>query len=165
ERNAAGIHLPHVPRHAHRRRPERDPSLGHRARPAQERPAGRLTRAAASMDTFSSITPAVRIHAGTGALERLPRELERLGVRRAFALCGRSVATRTPLLDRVAALAGARHAGAYTALGKDAPLDDVVAATEQARAAGADCLVAIGAGSVLKAGRVVAILLAESGSP
>lgn len=117
------------------------------------------------MDTFSSITPAVRIHAGAGALERLPRELERLGVRRAFALCGRSVATRTPLLDRVAALAGARHAGAYTALGKDAPLDDVVAATEQARAAGADCLVAIGAGSVLKAGRVVAILLAESGSP
>ena len=117
------------------------------------------------MRPFSSVTPSVRIHAGPQALERLPRELDRLNLRHAFVLCGRSVATRTPLLRRVQALAGQRYAGAYTLLGKDAPLDDVLEATAQARAAGADALIAIGAGSVLKAARVVAIFLAESGDP
>lgn len=117
------------------------------------------------IDSFSSVTPSVRIHAGAKALERLPRELDRLDIKRAFIVCGRSVATRTPLLERLRNILGTRYAGAYTSLGKDAPLEDVLAAVIQARAVNADALIAIGAGSVLKAVRVISILLKEAGSP
>ncbi|MGB3432875.1 iron-containing alcohol dehydrogenase [Achromobacter sp.] len=117
------------------------------------------------MDSYSSISHALRLHAGPDALAHLPRELGRLNARRAFILCGQSVATRTSLLRRLQELLGASCAGAYTRIGKDAPLEDVLAAVTAARACKADLLIAAGAGSVLKAARVVAILLAESGDP
>ncbi|QKH36909.1 iron-containing alcohol dehydrogenase [Achromobacter pestifer] len=117
------------------------------------------------MDSYSSISHSLRLHAGADALKHLPRELGRLNARRAFILCGQSVATRTPLLHRLRELLGASCAGAYTRIGKDAPLQDVLAAVDAARASEADLLIAVGAGSVLKAARVAAILLAESGDP
>lgn len=113
------------------------------------------------MERFASLSPAVRLHAGDDALDMLPREAARLDARRAFVLCGHSVATRTPLLERIRALLDERYAGAYTALRKDAPLEDVEAAARDARSHGADLLIAVGAGSVLKAARVVAIALGE----
>jgi alcohol dehydrogenase class IV len=112
---------------------------------------------------FSAIASAVRVHAGQAALDLLPREAARLGARRAFVVCGNSVATRTPLLDRIRQGLGERYAGAYTRLGKDAPIEDVRQAAAQAAACGADLLIAVGAGSVLKAARVVAIALGEGG--
>ncbi len=115
------------------------------------------------MDSYTSVTHPLRLHAGADALARLPGELRRLNARRAFILCGRSVATRTPLLRRLRELLGDACAGAHTGIGKDAPLEDVLAAVSAARACEADLLIAVGAGSVLKAARVVAILLAESG--
>jgi alcohol dehydrogenase class IV len=113
------------------------------------------------MERFAAICPGVRLHAGDDALGMLPREAARLSARRAFVVCGHSVATRTPLLDRVRTLLGERYAGAYTRLRKDAPLEDVQQAADDARSQGADLLIAIGAGSVLKAARVVAIALSE----
>ncbi|OAE63863.1 hypothetical protein A7J71_20925 [Achromobacter insolitus] len=117
------------------------------------------------MDVYSSVSHPLRLHAGPDALAHLPRELGRLNARRAFILCGQSVATRTPLLHRLRELLGGSCAGAHTRIGKDAPLDDVLAAVAAARDCDADLLIAVGAGSVLKAARVVAILLAESGDP
>lgn len=114
------------------------------------------------MERFASLSPAVRLHAGDDALAMLPREAARLDASRAFVLCGDSVATRTPLPDRIRALLGDRYAGAYTRLRKDAPLEDVEDAAAQARDLRADLLIAIGAGSVLKAARVVAIALGEN---
>lgn len=113
------------------------------------------------MSDFTSVTPAVRVHAGSAALQQLPREAGRLGVQSAFVLCGHSVATRTPLLSRIRDLLGDAYAGACTTLGKDAPVEQVMEAAQQAKTCGADLLIAVGAGSVLKAARVVAILMAE----
>ncbi|SSW67870.1 Maleylacetate reductase 2 [Achromobacter veterisilvae] len=115
------------------------------------------------MAEFSSISPGVRIHAGAAALDLLPREAARLGARRAFVVCGNSVATRTPLLARIRELLGDSYAGAYTRLGKDAPLEDVQEAVRQAAACRADLLIAVGAGSVLKGTRVIAMALGEGG--
>lgn len=115
------------------------------------------------MAEFSSISPAVRIHAGDAALDLLPREAARLGAQRAFIVCGNSVATRTPLLARIRDLLGDRYAGAYPRMGKDAPLEDVQEAVRQAAACQADLLIAIGAGSVLKGTRVIAMALGEGG--
>jgi alcohol dehydrogenase class IV len=115
----------------------------------------------APVERFSSMSSGVRLHAGDDALDMLAREAQRLDAQRAFVVCGHSVATRTPLLDRVRGILGSRYAGAYTRMRKDAPLDDVREAAAEARALGADLLIAIGAGSVLKATRVVAIALGE----
>jgi alcohol dehydrogenase class IV len=110
---------------------------------------------------YSAISGALRLHAGDDALSRMPREAARVDAHRAFVICGRSVANKTSLVDRVRSLLGDRYAGSYTRLGKDAPVEDVEEAAVAARAEGADLLIAIGAGSVLKAARVIAIALAE----
>jgi len=115
------------------------------------------------MQSFSSVHPATRIHAGEDALRLLPREVARLGAQRAFIICGNSVATRTTLLTRIRDLLGDGYAGAYTQLGKDAPLEDVQKAIAQATACQADLLIAVGAGSVLKGTRVIAMALGEGG--
>lgn len=115
------------------------------------------------MSQFTAISYPVRIHAGEQALDALPAELDRCGARRAFVVCGRSVAERSNLIDRVRGLLGERVAGVHGRIGKDAPVEDVLEAVAAARACQADILLAVGAGSVLKATRVIAILLAEKG--
>jgi alcohol dehydrogenase class IV len=104
------------------------------------------------------------VHAGPEALSLLPSEVDRTGASRALILCGRSVATKTELIALLAQLLGERLVGVFSSIGKDAPLSDVQAAADVARECKADILIAVGAGSVLKAARVVAILLGETGA-
>ncbi len=77
-------------------------------------------------------------------------------------MCGRTVSRKTPLVDRIAGLLGERYAGRYDGMDKDTSFAAVQAATAAAREAGADLLIAVGAGSVIQGTRVVAILLAET---
>lgn len=114
------------------------------------------------MEAFTSVSHAVRIHAGLRALDALPAEVRRVSASRIFVVCGRSVAQHSGIIERLQDLLGDTLAGAFTRLSKDAPLPDVLEAVEAARQCRADLLLAIGAGSVLKAARVIAILLAES---
>lgn len=110
---------------------------------------------------FRAVTYPVRLYSGKDALEQLPAELKRRGARRAFIVCGRSVSRRTDLIARIRRILGADCAGVYDEMEKESPLRCVQAAADAARAAAADLLVAVGAGSVIQATRVVAILLAE----
>jgi alcohol dehydrogenase class IV len=112
---------------------------------------------------FRAIGHPVRLHSGRDALASLPAELKRQGARRAFIVCGRSVARKTELIERVRGILETACAGVFDEMEKDSPLDAVLKATEAARAAHADLLIGIGAGSVIQATRVVAILLAETG--
>ncbi len=115
---------------------------------------------ASSLD-FRAVSYPVRIYSGQDALESLPAEVGRHRAKRAFVVCGRSVSRNTPLVAHIRDLLGERFAGLYDEMGKDSPIEDVVAAADKARAAGADLLIAVGAGSVLQGTRVVAVLLAE----
>jgi alcohol dehydrogenase class IV len=112
---------------------------------------------------FRSVVPGVRLYSGELALDSLAGEVARLKCRRAFIVCGRSVATRTGLVALVRDRLGPAYAGQFDRMRKDSPYPDVVEARDAARAAGADLLLAIGGGSVMQATRVVAILLAEPG--
>ena len=87
-----------------------------------------------SAQTFAAVSYPCRLYSGDNALEQLPREVARAKSKRAFILCGRSVATRTPLIVRIRSLLGDTYAGAYEGLRKDAPLEDVQAAVSAARA-------------------------------
>ncbi len=110
---------------------------------------------------FRSIAYPLRVYAGRDALAQLPDELRRHGVTRALILCGRSVRTKTPLISRIEQLCGNAHALTCDFIAEGAPREAVEHAVGLARECGADGIVAVGAGSVTKAARVVAILLAE----
>src|SRR5215212_8374203 len=85
----------------------------------------------------------VRIHAGAGALARLPEELGRTGARRALVLCGKSVAHRTDLLTRVVDVLGDAHVGTFDGVEAESPLPSVEAAVAAARACGADAVIGV----------------------
>lgn len=115
------------------------------------------------MHNFRSVSHPLRVHSGEHALAHLPAELDRLKLRRAFVLCGRSLHDSTTLIDTVGELLGPRFAGVYADMGADVDSDRVEQAAALAREVLADCLIAVGAGSTTKACRVVAIRMAEEG--
>jgi alcohol dehydrogenase class IV len=102
-----------------------------------------------------------RLHSGKDALERLPAEVARIGARRAFIVCGRTVSRKTPLISRMRELLGERLSGVFDEIDKDTSRSSVTRATEAARSAQADLVIGVGAGSVIQGARIVTILLAE----
>ena len=102
-----------------------------------------------------------RLYSGTDALERLPEEIARHKAGRAFIVCGRTVSRKTPLIARMRQILGERFAGLYDEIDKDTSRSSVVHAAEAARAARADLVIGVGAGSVIQGTRIVTILLAE----
>jgi alcohol dehydrogenase class IV len=103
----------------------------------------------------------VRVHAGEGALDELPDAVRRAGAKRAFVVSGRTVSRAFPLIDGIEARLGALCAGSFDEVEKDTTIASVMRATDAAEAAGADQIVAVGGGSLMQAGRIVAILMAE----
>ncbi|MDH5535066.1 MAG: iron-containing alcohol dehydrogenase family protein [Betaproteobacteria bacterium] len=111
---------------------------------------------------FRAVGYPVRIYSGKDALGNLPAELKRQGARRAFIVCGRTVSRRTPLIGRVRELLGQQCAGVFDEIDKDSTLASIQRARDAARETQADLIIAVGAGSVIQAARIVVILLAET---
>lgn len=111
---------------------------------------------------FRAVSYPLRLYSGKDALENLPAEIKRCKSQRAFVISGRSVSRKTDLVDRIAKILGPAYAGRFDEIEKDTTLASVQAAAAAARAANADLLIAVGAGSVIQGTRVVAILLAET---
>lgn len=110
---------------------------------------------------FSAVSFPWRLYSGQDALDNLIRVVERRGAKRAFVICGRSVAHKTDLITRIRNIVGDKFSGVYDGMTQEAPIECVQAAAKAAKTAGADMLIAVGAGTVIKATRVVAILMAE----
>ena len=51
------------------------------------------------------------LHAGKGTLDQLRSEVDRAKAKRAFVICGKSVATKTDLIERIKANLGEKYAG------------------------------------------------------
>jgi alcohol dehydrogenase class IV len=102
-----------------------------------------------------------RLYSGTNALDRLPEEVARQRASRAFVVCGRTVSRKTPLIAHMKRLLGERFGGMFDEIDKDTSRTSVVRAAEAARAARADLVIGVGAGSVIQGARIVTILLAE----
>ena len=103
------------------------------------------------------------IHAGKDALNELRGEVDRTRAKRAFVVCGKSVAHKTDLIARVSANLGDKFAGVFDGVETSSPLPSVRAGTAAAREAGADLIVAVGGGSAMVTARAIIILLAEKG--
>jgi alcohol dehydrogenase class IV len=103
------------------------------------------------------------IHAGKGAINELRGEVDRTKAKRAFIVCGKSVANKTDLVARVQANLGDKFAGIFGGVETSSPLPSVRAGAAAAREAGADLIVAVGGGSAMVTARAMIILLAEKG--
>jgi alcohol dehydrogenase class IV len=110
---------------------------------------------------FRAVSFPLRLYSGQDALESLPAELKRQGARRAFIVCGRTVSRQFDLIRRIQAILGEACVGVFDEMDKDTSLSAVTGAAQAARAAKADLLISVGAGSVTQGARVVAILMAE----
>ena len=103
-----------------------------------------------------------RLYSGVNALDRLPDEVARHKAKRAFIVCGRTVSRKTPLIAHMKQLLGERLAGVFDEIDKDTSHDSVRRAAAAARAAQADLMIGVGAGSVIQGTRIVTILQAET---
>jgi alcohol dehydrogenase class IV len=107
-----------------------------------------------------------RLYCGAQVIEQSLREaVDRAGAKRAFVVCSPSVNRRTSIVQRIAATLDDRYAGVFDGIEKDSTYASVCAATQAARDAAADMLIAVGGGSVIVATRAVAIFLAEPAEP
>src|SRR5229473_2168755 len=124
-----------------------------------------MAQPATQTSPFRAVSYPWRLYSGVDALANLADEVRRHNAQRAFVICGQTVSQRTNLLQRIIDQLGGLYAGAFDRMGKDCTYTSVVSATAAARAAAADLIIAVGGGSVIQGARVVAILLAETGSP
>jgi alcohol dehydrogenase class IV len=115
---------------------------------------------------FRAAGYAWRLHCGRNVIEHgLAEAVQRANAQRAFVVCSASVNRRTDIVRRIEATLGPHYAGVFDGIEKDSTYASVLAATQAARDAGADLLIAVGGGSVIVATRAVAIFLAEAADP
>lgn len=95
-----------------------------------------------------------RVVFGSGALDQLPGEVERLGARRALVL---STPQQQALAENVAARLGERSAGIFPEAVMHVPVEVARRARDEADRVGADCVVAAGGGSTIGLGKAVAL--------
>ena len=115
-----------------------------------------------SVPRFQHVTPALRTFCGAEALDALPRQLDRLGLKRAVVFCGQSLPRlHTQALARVESALGDRLAATFDLVESHSPVPSVEAAATLLRKTGADAVVAVGGGSAIVTGRAASIVLAE----
>ncbi len=114
---------------------------------------------------FRHVAYPVRVFAGDGALSNLSAAVNRAGATRPFVVCGRSVATRTDLLERVSEALGQEPAGVFDGVQAGSPVPSVMQGAAMAREVGTDLIIAVGGGSAVVTARAIIIMLAEGGHP
>ena len=95
-----------------------------------------------------------RVVFGVGALEELPREIERLGAKRALVL---STPEQRSQAEDIARRLGSRAAGIFARAVMHVPIETAREAREEAKRIGADCAVTIGGGSTTGLGKAIAL--------
>jgi len=110
---------------------------------------------------FTARALPVHLYSGNDALSHLPGELSRFDAHRAVIVCGRSVHAKTDLIRHLEQILGSRCGGIFPDISEGAPSECIERAAAFAQALACDSLIAVGAGSVIKGTRVVAMLLAE----
>src|SRR5438270_2470800 len=98
---------------------------------------------------------------GRPAAEAVPAQLDRLGLNRAFLMVSGTLHRNTDEIHKIRESLGRRAVGTFDAMPSHTPREAVIAATEQARAAGADLIVSVGGGSITDGAKAVQLCLAN----
>jgi alcohol dehydrogenase class IV len=102
-----------------------------------------------------SLSRTQRVHLGLEAARAVADEAAACGARRVLLIANRSLVQGTPVVREIEHALGEAHAATWTGVSPHVPRADVVAGIAQARACGADMIVAIGGGSVVDAAKLV----------
>ena len=98
---------------------------------------------------------------GRPAAEAIVAQLDRLRLTRAFLMVSGTLNRNTDEIEKIRKSLGPRCVGTFDAMPPHTPREAVIAATEQARAAGADLIVTVGGGSITDGAKAVQICLAN----
>lgn len=112
--------------------------------------------------TFNA-TP-LTVHYGRDVIARAGDVIEELGATRALLVTGRTIATRTDLVDRLRSALGHRFAACFDGVEAHVPVANVDAGLRALRESGADVLISLGGGSPENAAEAIALLEAEGGA-
>ncbi|MGE0802211.1 MAG: iron-containing alcohol dehydrogenase [Lautropia sp.] len=106
-----------------------------------------------------SLLPIEQIHYGRRAATTLLQEAERVEARRVLLMASSSLRRNTDEVTQLEAALGNRCAATVDGLGQFAPQEQVMAATHLAQDIDADLIVTFGGGSLVDAGKIVALCL------
>ena len=95
-----------------------------------------------------------RVVFGAGALDQLPREIEKLGAQRAFVL---STPGQAELANKLCLQLGDRCAGVHAHAVMHVPVEVARKAIAEAGRLGVDCVVAVGGGSTIGLAKAIAL--------
>jgi maleylacetate reductase len=98
---------------------------------------------------------------GRPASEAIVEQLDRLRASRAFLMVSGTLNRETDVIETIRRAIGARCVGTFDAMPPHTPRAAVIAASEQARAAGADIIVTVGGGSITDGAKAVQLCLAN----
>ncbi|MGD0947476.1 MAG: aldehyde dehydrogenase family protein [Candidatus Binatia bacterium] len=124
-------------------------------------PCARLMTDVKKIEGFSYYCP-TNVVAGHGCLSSIYKVIVDLGCRRAMILTDPGV-RKAGLVDLVKNSLVDFCVGIFDAIPQDPDLESVDAATEKARELKADCIVSVGGGSVIDAGKAVCVTLKNGG--
>jgi maleylacetate reductase len=99
---------------------------------------------------------------GRPAAEAVVAQMDRLGKTRAFLMVSGTLNRATDAIENIRHGLGSRCVATFDAMPAHTPREAVIAATEQARAAGADLIVTIGGGSITDGAKAVQLCLANN---
>jgi maleylacetate reductase len=98
---------------------------------------------------------------GHPAAEAIVAQMDRLGVSRAFLMVSGTLNRQTGEIEKIRKALGSRCVATFDAMPAHTPREAVIAAAEQARAAGADLIVTVGGGSITDGAKAVQLCLAN----
>src|SRR5690348_17372392 len=98
---------------------------------------------------------------GDPAADAIVAQMDRLGTRRAFLMVSGTLNRQTDEIEKIRKALGDRCAALFDAMPAHTPREAVIAATQAARAAGADLIVTVGGGSITDGAKAVQLCLAN----
>jgi maleylacetate reductase len=99
---------------------------------------------------------------GRPAVEAVVAQMDRLRAARAFLMVSGTLNRNTDEIRKIRDALGSRCVGTFDAMPPHTPREAVIAAAEQARAAGADLIVTVGGGSITDGAKAVQLCLANN---
>lgn len=109
------------------------------------------------------ISPEQRVFAGTGCLDLLAAELERVRSARALIVCGKSIANDGAVNELLRKACDGRLVGMFSQVSPHSTVASVERASRSIKDHRADSVIAVGGGSAIVTARAASILAAEAG--
>jgi len=109
-----------------------------------------------------SFSPIPSVVFGPGSVQRVREKVEELGGRRALVVTGRTLATKTDLVEQVKSALGDRCAGVFTGAKEHAPRQCVLEGARMAKEVRADVLVSVGGSSPSDVAKGINLVVNES---